>query len=73
MNIARCIEKLQRDFVWIGLRDEFKYHLVKSKTICVPVKIGDWVFGIWFYLTSLCWGNDCGDGYGKECLVEKGN
>ena len=40
MNIARCIEKLQRDFAWIGLGDEFKYHLVKSKTICVPVQNG---------------------------------
>ena len=40
MNIARCIEKLQRDFVWIGLGDEFKYHLVKSKIICVPVQNG---------------------------------
>ena len=39
VNIARCIEKLQRDFVWIGLGDEFKYHLVKLKTICVPVQI----------------------------------
>ena len=28
MSVARCIEKLQCDFLWGGMGDEHKYHLV---------------------------------------------
>jgi len=28
------LEKLQRDFLWGGVGDEFKFHLVNWRTIC---------------------------------------
>ena len=40
VSVAWRIEKLQRDFLWGGLGDEFKYHLVKWKIVCAPVKSG---------------------------------
>uniref|UniRef100_A0A2N9EJJ5 Reverse transcriptase zinc-binding domain-containing protein n=1 Tax=Fagus sylvatica TaxID=28930 RepID=A0A2N9EJJ5_FAGSY len=36
-EIAKRLEKLQRDFLWSGLGSEFKYHLVSWSTICEPV------------------------------------
>lgn len=46
MSVARHVEKLRRDFLWGGLRDEFKYHLVKWKTFCMPVQYGDGGLGV---------------------------
>ena len=34
------IEKLQRDFLWGGLGDGFKHHLVNWSTVCSPVAQG---------------------------------
>ena len=34
------IEKFQRDFLWGGLGDGFKHHLVNWSTICSPVAKG---------------------------------
>uniref|UniRef100_A0A2N9GD74 Reverse transcriptase domain-containing protein n=1 Tax=Fagus sylvatica TaxID=28930 RepID=A0A2N9GD74_FAGSY len=39
-SVAKRIEKIQRDFLWGGLGEEFKYHLVNSRTICTPLSIG---------------------------------
>ena len=36
-EVAKQLEKLQRDFLWSGLGSEFKYHLVSWSTICEPV------------------------------------
>jgi hypothetical protein len=27
-SVANCIEKFERDFLWGGIDDEFKYHVV---------------------------------------------
>jgi hypothetical protein len=35
-EVAKRLEKLQRDFLWSGLGSEFKYHLVSWSTICEP-------------------------------------
>ena len=39
-SVAKCIEKIQRDFLWKGLGEEFKFHLVKWDTICSPISNG---------------------------------
>uniref|UniRef100_A0A2N9I2D6 Reverse transcriptase domain-containing protein n=1 Tax=Fagus sylvatica TaxID=28930 RepID=A0A2N9I2D6_FAGSY len=36
-EVAKRLEKLQRDFLWSGLGSEFKYHLVSWATICEPI------------------------------------
>jgi hypothetical protein len=39
-SVAKLIEKIQRDFLWKGLGEEFKFHLVKWDTICSPISNG---------------------------------
>jgi hypothetical protein len=39
-SIAHRIEKIQRDFLWGGLGDEVKYHLVNWHQICRPIQEG---------------------------------
>ena len=40
VKVANRIEKLQRDFLWGGVREEFKYHLVKWSKVCSPLLEG---------------------------------
>jgi len=35
-GVANSLEKLQRDFLWGGIADEFKFHMVNWSTICTP-------------------------------------
>jgi hypothetical protein len=44
-NVATCIEKLNRDFLWGGLGEVFKYHLVSWSKVCSPISEGG--LGIW--------------------------
>jgi hypothetical protein len=39
-SVANHIEKLQRDFLWGGISDEFKYHLVSWDKVCSPISKG---------------------------------
>jgi hypothetical protein len=39
-SVAHWIEKIQRDFLWGGIGEEFKYHLVNWRTICTPIQHG---------------------------------
>jgi hypothetical protein len=39
-SVASRIEKLHRDFLWGGLGEDFKYHLVSWSTICSPISEG---------------------------------
>jgi hypothetical protein len=34
MSVANCMEKIQCDFLWAGLGEEFKYHLVSRSKVC---------------------------------------
>ena len=40
VKVSNCIEKLQRDFLWGGVGEEFKYHLVKWSKVCSPLSAG---------------------------------
>jgi hypothetical protein len=39
-SVVYCIEKLQRDFLWGGVGEEFKYHLVSWSKVCSPISEG---------------------------------
>ena len=39
-KVAKRMEKSQKDFLWSGIGDERKLHLVIWSTICRPVKNG---------------------------------
>ena len=39
-SVANRIAKLQRDFLWGGLGDEPKFHLVNWSTVCTPLSLG---------------------------------
>ena len=39
-KVAKRVEKLQRDFLWSGIRDDRKIHLVNWFKVCRPVKNG---------------------------------
>jgi hypothetical protein len=36
-TVANHIEKLQQDFLWGGICEEFKYHLVSWPKVCSPI------------------------------------
>ena len=40
MEVARRLEQLQRDFLWGGMGDEPKFHLVNWHQICSPIQYG---------------------------------
>jgi hypothetical protein len=40
VNVAKKLERLQRDFLWSSMGDEIKFHLVNWHTICTPIKEG---------------------------------
>jgi hypothetical protein len=44
-GVANCIEELQHDFQWVGLGEEFKYHLVSWSKVCSPIFEGG--LGLW--------------------------
>uniref|UniRef100_A0A2N9HJW1 Reverse transcriptase domain-containing protein n=1 Tax=Fagus sylvatica TaxID=28930 RepID=A0A2N9HJW1_FAGSY len=39
-RVANRLEKLQRDFLWCGMDEKPKFHLVKWSQICVPLRFG---------------------------------
>jgi len=45
-SVAARIEKLQRDFLWGGIGEEFKYHLVSWLKVCTPISEGGLVLEI---------------------------
>jgi hypothetical protein len=39
-DVAKRLEKIQRDFLWGGMNEEFKYHLVEWDKVCTPIDEG---------------------------------
>ena len=40
MKVANHIKKIQCDFLWGGLGDEFKYHSVNWSKVHSPISVG---------------------------------
>jgi hypothetical protein len=40
MSVAKRLEWLQREFLWSGMGDEDKFHLVNWHRVCTPIKAG---------------------------------
>jgi hypothetical protein len=40
VSVAKKLERLQRNFLWNGMGDETKLHLVNWHRICSPIKAG---------------------------------
>jgi hypothetical protein len=40
VSVAKKLERLQRNFLWNGMGDETKFHLVNWHRICSPIKAG---------------------------------
>jgi len=40
MSVAKKLERLQREFLWSGLGDETKFHLVNWHRVYTPIKAG---------------------------------
>jgi hypothetical protein len=39
-DVAKRIEKIQRDFLWGGLNEDFKYHLLEWDKVYTPIAEG---------------------------------
>ena len=39
-GVAHRLEKFQRDFLWCGMEEKPKYHLVNWLQICAPIHSG---------------------------------
>jgi hypothetical protein len=54
VSVASRIEKLQRDFLWGGMVEDFKYHLVSWEKVCTPISNGGLALGSWFSSIAHC-------------------
>ena len=69
VGVAHRIEKIQRDFLWGGMGEEFKYHLVSWDRVCEPLfAMEAWGSEIWCSTIRPCWVNGYGDMLEKRKL-----
>lgn len=68
MRVANRLDKIRKDFIWGGIGDETKFHLVNWNKICTPLYTG----GLGVHISSssieLFWVSGCGDMVGRERL-----
>jgi hypothetical protein len=60
VNVAKKLERLQREFLWNGMDDETKFHLVNWHRICTPIKAGGLEFVMLLILIKPYWGSGSG-------------
>jgi hypothetical protein len=65
--IANRIKKLQWDFLWGGLGDEFKFHMVSWSKVCSLISKGGLGSETCFCSTVLFWES----GIGAMCMRER--
>jgi len=70
VSVATRIEKLQRDFLWGEMGEEFKYHLVSWAKVCTPTSEGGLALEIWCVQPRAVWEMVMALWYGMRCLVE---
>jgi hypothetical protein len=68
VGFANQIEKSQRDFLWGGLDNESKFHLVNWKKVCTPLSLEG--LGIREHSPSirLCWESGYGGMMWREAF-----
>lgn len=40
VDVVNCLEQLQQNFIWSGMEDDLKTHLVNLSTVCSPIQFG---------------------------------
>jgi hypothetical protein len=66
ISVANRLEKLQRDFLWGDMGEEFKFQLVSWTKVCTLIAEGR--LGVRNFLCSigLSWGSGCGAAFRGE-------
>lgn len=59
-SVSYNIERLQRDFLWGDIEDEFKFHLVNWRKVCDPIQRGGLGVRNWQSLIKHYWGSGSG-------------
>ena len=60
--MANRIVKIQWNFIWGGLGDEPKFHLVKWANVCTPLSLGGLgIRKVKFFNEAFCLGSGYGD------------
>lgn len=71
ITVAKRLEMIQREFLWGGLREERKFHLVKWREVCSLKRSGGLKLRTWYYLIRPCWVNGCGDLEWRRIFLER--
>jgi hypothetical protein len=57
VSVAKKLERLQMEFLWSGMGDETKLHLVNWHQVCTQSRLVDWEFAMLLILIKPYWGN----------------
>jgi hypothetical protein len=60
VSVAKKLERLQREFLWSGMGDEAKLHLVNWHRVCTPIKASGLGVRNVINLIKPYWGNGFG-------------
>ena len=71
-KVAKCMEKLQRDFLWNEIGGEPKIHLVKWAKVCKPLQVGGLGIRHLGSFNSALLENGVKVWHGDRCFMEEG-